>query len=40
MKVSKAIKYHQNHSKPNTTKMYLGKVSDNEAMRWIENLYA
>ena len=23
-----------------TTQMYLGKVSDNEAMRWIENLYA
>ena len=24
----------------NATQMYLGKVSDNEAMRWIENLYA
>ena len=28
------------HSDLSTTQMYLGKVSDNEAMRWIENLYA
>jgi integrase/recombinase XerD len=27
------------HSNLSTTQMYLGKVSDNEAMRWIENLY-
>ena len=35
--VSKIILRHANLS---TTQMYLGKVSDNEAMRWIENLYA
>jgi len=35
--VSKIILRHSNLS---TTQMYLGKVSDNEAMRWIENLYA
>jgi hypothetical protein len=23
-----------------TTQMYLGKISDSEAMRWIENIYA
>ena len=35
--VSKIILRHSNLS---TTQMHLGKVSDNEAMRWIENLYA
>jgi len=35
--VSKVILRHANLS---TTQMYLGKVSDTEAMRWIENLYA
>ncbi|MGD9243707.1 MAG: site-specific integrase, partial [Desulfobacterales bacterium] len=35
--VSKIILRHANLS---TTQMYLGKVSENEAMRWIENLYA
>ena len=35
--VSKIILRHANLS---TTQMYLGKVSNNEAMRWIENLYA
>ena len=35
--VSKIILRHSNLS---TTQMYLGKVSDGEAMRWIENLYA
>jgi len=35
--VSKIILRHSNLS---TTQMYLGKVSDNEAMTWIENLYA
>ena len=34
--VSKIILRHANLS----SQMYLGKVSDNEAMRWIENLYA
>ena len=34
--VSKIIFRHQNLS---TTQMYLGKVSDAEAIRWIENLY-
>ncbi len=34
--VSKVILRHVNLS---TTQRYLGKVSDNEAMRWIENLY-
>ena len=27
------------HSSLSTTQRYLGKVSDTEAMRWIENLY-
>lgn len=35
--VSKVILRHANLS---STQIYLGKVSDNEAMRWIENLYA
>ena len=35
--VSKVILRHANLS---TTQMYLGKVSDTEALRWIENLYA
>ena len=35
--VSKVILWHANLS---TTQIYLGKVSDTEAMRWIENLYA
>ena len=35
--VSKVILRHANLS---TTQMYLGKVSDSEATRWIENLYA
>ena len=35
--VSKVILRHANLS---TTQRYLGKVSDTEAMRWIENLYA
>ena len=34
--VSKIILRHANLS---TTQRYLGKVSDIEAMRWIENLY-
>jgi len=34
--VSKVILRHANLS---TTQRYLGKVSDMEAMRWIENLY-
>ena len=34
--VSKVILRHRNLS---TTQRYLGKVSDTEAMRWIENLY-
>ncbi len=34
--VSKVILRHSNLS---TTQRYLGKISDNEAMRWIENLY-
>jgi integrase len=28
------------HSNLSTTQMYLGKVSGNEAMKWIENIYA
>ena len=28
------------HSRIKTTEIYLGKVSDTEAIRWIENLYA
>ena len=35
--VSKVILRHANLS---TTQLYLGKVSEAEAMRWIENLYA
>ena len=35
--VSKIILRHANLS---TTQMYLGKVSESEATRWIENLYA
>ncbi|MGD9278555.1 MAG: site-specific integrase, partial [Desulfobacterales bacterium] len=35
--ISKIILRHANLS---TIQMYLGKVSENEAMRWIENLYA
>ena len=34
--VSKVILRHANLA---TTQRYLGKVSDTEAMRWIENLY-
>ena len=34
--VSKVILRHANLS---TTQRYLGKVSDTEAMKWIENLY-
>ena len=34
--VSKVILRHANLS---TTQCYLGKISDVEAMRWIENLY-
>jgi len=35
--ISKVILRHANLS---TTQIYLGKVSDTEAMRWVENLYA
>ena len=35
--VSKVILRHANLS---TTQRYLGKVSDVEALRWIENVYA
>jgi integrase len=35
--ISKVILRHANLS---TTQIYLGKVSDTEAIRWIENLYA
>ena len=35
--ISKVILRHRNIS---TTQIYLGKVSDTEAIRWIENLYA
>ncbi len=34
--ISKVVLRHSNLS---TTQRYLGKVSDTEAMRWIENLY-
>jgi O-succinylbenzoate synthase len=27
------------HSKLSTTQGYLGKITDTEAMKWIENLY-
>lgn len=35
--VSKVILRHSNLA---TTQMYLGKISDAEAMNWIENMYA
>ena len=35
--VSKIILRHANLQ---TTQMYLGKVSESEAMKWIENLYS
>jgi integrase/recombinase XerD len=35
--VSKVILRHSNLS---TTQMYLGRISDAEAMKWIENMYA
>lgn len=35
--ISKIILWHANLS---TTQLYLGKISDTKAMRWIENLYA
>jgi integrase len=35
--ISKVILRHAHLS---TTQMYLGKISDSEAMRWIENIYA
>jgi integrase len=35
--VSKVILRHSNLS---TTQHYLGKVTDSEAIRWVENLYA
>ena len=35
--VSKVILRHSNLS---TTQMYLGKISDAEAMKWVENMYA
>jgi integrase len=35
--VSKVI---QRHSHLSTTRRYLGKITDTEAMRWIENLYS
>ena len=28
------------HSNLSTTQMYLGKIGDTEAMKWIENLHA
>ncbi len=34
--VSKVILRHANLS---TTQLYLGKISDTEAIRWVENLY-
>jgi len=34
--VSKIILRHANLS---TTQLYLGKISETEAMRWMENLY-
>jgi len=27
------------HSNLSTTQLYLGKISDTEALRWIENIY-
>jgi len=35
--ISKIILRHANLS---ATQLYLGKISDTEAIRWIENLYA
>jgi integrase len=35
--ISKVILRHAHLS---TTLMYLGKISDSEAIRWIENIYA
>ena len=35
--ISKVILRHANLS---TTQLYLGKVSDTEAMKWIDNLYS
>jgi integrase len=35
--ISKVILRHAHLS---TTQMYLGKISDSEAIRWIENIYA
>ena len=35
--VSKVVLRHQ---KLSTTEIYLGKVSDSEALRWIENIYS
>jgi integrase/recombinase XerD len=35
--ISKVILRHAHLS---TTQMYLGKISDSEAMRWIENIYS
>jgi len=35
--VSKVILRHSNLS---TTELYLGKISDVEALKWIDNLYA
>ena len=35
--ISKIILRHSNLS---TTQLYLGKISDTEAIRWIEDLYA
>lgn len=35
--VSKVILHHANLS---MTRIYLGKVPDTEAMRWVENIYA
>jgi integrase len=34
------IKVILRHSNLSTTQRYLGKITDTEAMRWIENLYA
>lgn len=40
MKVSSAINFClQYHKISSTTQRYLGKVSDCEAIRWIENLH-
>ena len=41
MKVSQAVNYFVilRHANLSTTQRYLGKVSDTEALKWIENLY-